>query len=531
MPTRFATLVLVLTAAVLLGIGALTYRPLLWGALLLLPLVALGVWDVFQTQHSLLRNYPLLAHIRWFFEFIRPEIRQYLIESDREEIPFSREQRSVVYARAKDEMDQRPFGTRNDVYDAGYAWLNHSAVPRPAGDSDYRVEIGGATCARPYRASILNISAMSFGSLSANAILALNKGAKLGNFAHDTGEGGVSPHHLRHGGDLIWEIGSGYFGCRAAAGGFDPGRFAEQAACAPVRMIEIKLSQGAKPGHGGVLPAAKITAEIAATRGIPMGRDCVSPAWHSAFSTPLEMMRFIARLRELSGGKPVGFKLCVGHRWEFMAIVKAMRETEILPDFIVVDGKEGGTGAAPLEFVNHVGTPLLEGVTFAHNALAGAGLRERIRLGASGKVITAFHIVRALALGADWCNAARGFMFALGCVQAQVCHTNKCPSGVATQNRWRQRAIHVDDKAARVRNFHRNTLEALAEVVGAAGVDHPAQLLPLHLHFRQKTGEVLTAEQAFPSLDHGALLDGAAPEDYLKPWRMAQAGSFRPAGG
>mgnify|MGYP000091375551 CR=1 FL=1 len=493
-------------------------------------LTLLGFWDLAQTRHSILRNYPVLGHMRWIFEGIRPEIRQYLIESDRDEVPFSREERSIVYQRAKNEEDARPFGTRRDVHEAGYAYLTHSAAPKPHGKPDYRISIGSAACAKPYQASIFNISAMSFGSLSGNAILALNKGASMGGFAHDTGEGSISMYHRRHGGDLIWELGSGYFGCRDEAGNFDPARFAEQAADDQVKMVEIKLSQGAKPGHGGMLPAEKISPEIAACRGIPMGKDCISPAAHSAFSTPIELMHFVQELREKSGGKPAGFKLCIGHRWEFMAIVKAMLETGIRPDFIVVDGKEGGTGAAPLEFVNRIGTPLADGLTFVHSTLVGAGLRDDIRIGASGKLVTAFDLVWAHALGANWCNSARGFMFAIGCIQAQSCHTNRCPVGVATQDPLRQRALVVEDKAQRVANFHRNTLRALSEVIAAAGFDRPEEIGPAHLMVRQKNGETLPANKAYRFLEPNALVDGTCPDaDFAAAWRMAQAETFSPA--
>ncbi len=394
-------------------------------------LTALGIYDLFQTHHAILRNYPVLGHMRFIFEGIRPEIRQYLIESDREEQPFSREQRSLVYQRAKGDEDKRPFGSHEAVYEAGYTWLTHSAVPRKIEDHDFRVTIGGPDCKQPYDASIYNISAMSFGSLSGNAILALSKGGKAGGFAHDTGEGGISRYHREGGADLIYELGSGYFGCCTPDGRFDPEKFRKLAADPQVKMIELKMSQGAKPGHGGVLPAAKITEEIAEARSIPMGVDCVSPAAHPEFSTPVEMMEFIGRLRELSDGKPVGFKLCIGHRREFMCMVKAMLKTGIVPDFIVVDGKEGGTGAAPLELANHMGMPLVEGLTFAHNTLRGAGLRDRVRLGASGKLVSSFNILKMMALGADWANSARGFMFSIGCIQAQACHTNHCPVGVA----------------------------------------------------------------------------------------------------
>jgi len=491
-------------------------------------LALLGVYDVVQRRHSILRNYPVLGHMRFLFEGVRPEIRQYLIESDQDEEPFSRDDRSIVYQRAKGVEDKRPFGTRQRVYDAGYAWLTHSIQPIHLPDSDFRVTIGGPDCAQPYAASLYNISAMSFGALSANAISALNRGARLGGFAHDTGEGGISRYHRSGGGDLIYEIGSGYFGCRTPEGAFCPDRFAAQAALEQVKMVEIKLSQGAKPGHGGMLPASKISAEIAEARGVPMGQDCISPPAHNAFSTPLELMDFIARLRELSKGKPVGFKLCIGHRREFMCIVKAMLETGVTPDFIVVDGKEGGTGAAPLEFANHVGMPLTEGLTFVHNTLRGAGLREHVKIGAAGKLLTAFDIARAFALGADWANSARGFMFSIGCIQAQACHTNRCPVGVATQDKLRQRALDVDDKSQRVARFHRNTMKALAEMAGAAGLDDPRAFLPRHFMQRGPDGEMVEGDEAFPYLPEGFLLTGEGNADYLRRWKRADPKSFAP---
>ncbi|MDX5371229.1 MAG: FMN-binding glutamate synthase family protein, partial [Pseudomonadaceae bacterium] len=493
---------------------------LLGGALSLV-----GVNDLLQTRQAVRRNYPILGNIRYLVESIRPEIRQYLLEGDREALPFSRAQRSLVYARAKNEGADKPFGTLSDVYQSGFEFIGHSMLPAAHCDpSGFRVSIGGPQCRQPYSASVFNISAMSFGSLSANAIRALNQGAKLGGFYHDTGEGSISPYHREHGGDLVWELGSGYFGCRTADGRFDPERFAEQAASAQVKMIEIKLSQGAKPGHGGILPRHKVTAEIALTRGVPMGRDCISPASHSAFSTPLGLLQFIAQLRELSGGKPVGFKLCLGHPWEFMGIVKAMLESGILPDFIVVDGKEGGTGAAPLEFTDHIGVPLREGLLFVHNTLVGCNLREHIRLGASGKIVSAFDIASVMALGADWANSARGFMFAIGCIQSQSCHTNKCPTGVATQDPLRQRALVVADKAARVHNFHRNTLKALAEMIAAAGLSHPAQIEAKHLVRRMSASEIKLYSQLHVFLKPGELLAGEiSGEFYRRMWAMARA--------
>lgn len=489
-------------------------------------LLGLGLRDVLQTRHSVLRNYPVIGHLRFLLEFIRPEMRQYFIEGDNEAAPFSRQQRSLVYQRSKGEQDKRPFGTQMDVGAAGYEWINHSLVPTDLPTHDFRVTIG-AERAQPYSASVFNISAMSFGALSANAVLALNAGARLGNFAHDTGEGSISEHHRVHGGDLIWEIGSGYFGCRDAQGGFDAERYAENARLPQVKMIELKLSQGAKPGHGGVLPGPKVSPEIAAARGVPVGVDCISPPRHSAFDTPAGMMVFIERLRELSGGKPVGFKLCIGHPWEWFGLAKAMLETGITPDFIVVDGGEGGTGAAPLEFTNHVGAPLQEGLLLVHNTLVGLGLRDRIRIGCAGKVISAFDIARLMALGADWCNSARGFMFALGCIQAQHCHTGLCPTGVSTQDAQRQRALVVPTKAERVFHYHQNTLKALKELVQAAGLQHPGAITASHIVRRCSDHQVKLLANLLPFVQPGELLRGEMPHNVFRLyWPMASAHSF-----
>jgi glutamate synthase domain-containing protein 2 len=487
-----------------------------------------GVYDVLQHRHSILRNYPVIGHFRYLFESVRPEIRQYLMESDEESVPFSRAQRSLVYQRAKNIPAEQAFGSLLDVYAAGHEFIGHSLrpVPKNAPES-FRITIGNTQCAQPYSASILNISAMSFGSLSANAIRALNAGAKRGAFYHDTGEGSISPYHLESGGDLVWELGSGYFGCRDARGAFDPARFAERAALPNVKMIEIKISQGAKPGHGGILPKEKLTPQIAEVRGVPLGQDCVSPSAHSAFDTPLQLMEFIRKLRELAHGKPVGFKLCIGQPVEFMAIVKAMLQTGIYPDFIVVDGAEGGTGAAPVEFSDHMGMPLREGLLFAHNTLTGAGIREHIRLGGSGKIVSAFDIARTLALGADWVNAARAFLFALGCVQSQSCHTNKCPTGVATQDAARQKALIVSDKTERVFRYHRNTLSSLSEMLAAAGLEHPADIRPEHLVVRVSELEVQTYAQRYDFLEAGELLDDASTHPHYRAmWGRADAGRF-----
>ena len=498
-------------------------------SILFLALVGLGLYDICQTRRSILRNYPIIGHLRFMLEFIRPEVRQYFIESDNEATPFSRAQRSLVYQRAKGEPDKRPFGTQLDVHAEGYEWINHSVAPTRLESHDFRVLVG-ADCAQPYSMSVFNISAMSFGALSANAILALNAGAQRGRFAHDTGEGSISVHHRVHGGDLIWEIGSGYFGCRQADGSFDAEKFAQNARLPQVKLIEIKLSQGAKPGHGGVLPGPKVTAEIAAARGVPVGVDCVSPAAHSAFSNPVELMQFVARLRELSGGKPIGFKLCIGHPWEWFAIVKAMQLTAITPDFIVVDGAEGGTGAAPLEFTDHVGSPLQEGLMLVHNTLRGVNLRHRVKIGCAGKVVSAFDMARLMALGADWCNSARGFMFALGCIQAQHCHTGACPTGVTTQDPLRQQSLVVTDKTQRVVNFHQQTLHALKELVQAAGLQHPSNITAHHIVRRGKDHRVRSlAQTVLSQIPDGALLEAnidALPQIYQQAWPLADAHRF-----
>ncbi|HMM76258.1 MAG TPA: FMN-binding glutamate synthase family protein [Gammaproteobacteria bacterium] len=501
----------------------------LWPAALAGGLSLLGFVDYTQPRHAIRRNYPLLAHFRFFFEYIRPEIRQYFIESDTEELPYSRAQRSIVYQRAKGVPDKRPFGTQVDVYQADYEWINHSMAPTEIPHHDFRIEVGGPHCTRPYSASVFNISAMSYGALSAHAILALNMGARRGGFYHDTGEGSASRYHREPGGDLVWEIGSGYFGCRDAQGRFDPGRFRDSAALEQVKMIEIKLSQGAKPGHGGVLPGPKVTKEIAAARGVALGQDCVSPARHSAFTTPLEMMHFVATLRELALGKPIGLKFAIGHPWEWFAVVKAMQETGITPDFVVVDGGEGGTGAAPLEFSDHVGAPLREALMLVHNTLVGVNLRDQVKIGASGKIVTAFDIARTVAMGADWCNAARGFMFALGCLQAQACHTGLCPTGVTTQDPRRMRALVVPDKAERVYQFHEQTLHALKELLAAAGLTHPSQLGPEHVIRRVSSTEVRSLAALHPWIQPGALLTTVPDHPVFKVfWSVSHADSFAP---
>ena len=525
---RFVTFTLSVVATVIL-IPLAPLHPA-WLGLLMLGggLTALGVYDLVQPQHSILRSYPIIGHLRFMLEDMRAEIRQYFFESDTEGVPFSRNKRAIVYQRAKGDLDKRPFGTKLDVYATAFEWINHSIAPKPPTDQPFRVTVGGPDCKIPYSASVLNISGMSFGALSANAIRALNTGAQLGGFFHDTGEGGFSQYHREPGGDVVWQVGSGYFGCRNPDGSFSPERFAETVKAPQIKMVEIKLSQGAKPGHGGVLPGAKVTPEIAAARGVPMGEDCISPARHSAFSTPLEFLSFVKQLRDLSGGKPIGAKLCIGHPWEFMSICKAMLQTGITPDFFVIDGSEGGTGAAPLEFVDHMGMPLRDALVFAHCTLIGANLRHRIRLGASGKVASAFDMARLMALGADWCNAARGFMFAVGCIQAQSCHTGRCPTGVATQDPVRQRSLVVPEKSQRVYNFHHSTLKTLSEVVAAVGLDHPSEFRPSHISKRISQNEVKTYEQLYPRLTPGELLSGTDDPHFAIPWSMAQAHTFDP---
>lgn len=486
-----------------------------------------GTVDLLQRRSTLRRNYPISSYIRFLVERFRPEVRQYLIEGDEDKVPFSREQRAIVYQRAKEVLDKRPFGTQLELYEPGYEWINHSLAPVAIDSSDFRIVIGGPQCAQPYSASVFNISAMSFGALSANAIMALNEGARRGGFYHDTGEGSISRWHRKNGGDLVWEIGSGYFGCRDAEGCFDLERFRRNARHEQVKMIEIKLSQGAKPGQGGILPGAKVSAEIAEARGVPMGVDCLSPSRHSAFDTPIGLLQFVETLRKESGGKPTGFKLAVGHPWEWFSIAKAMVETGIMPDFIVVDGGEGGTGAAPLEFTDHVGVPLREALMLVHNTLVGLNLRGHIRIGAAGKIITGFDLARTLALGADWGNAARGFMFALGCIQARKCHTDKCPTGITTQDARRQKALDVPDKSARVHHFHDGTLDALKELLAAAGLKHPDELGPEHIIRRTSAHEVRSLRALHAWVKPGELLAGGSEHAlFQRFWATATANSF-----
>lgn len=496
--------------------------------LLTLVSFSLGVYDMLQTRHSLRRNFPMIGRGRWLMENLRPFVRQYLIESETDGAPINRMYRSIVYQRAKGDLDSLPFGTKVDTYKDGYEWIAHSIAARNIAEIDHnpRVVIGGADCRQPYAAAILNISAMSFGALSSNAIRALNRGAAIGGFYHNTGEGGVSDYHREHGGDLVWQIGTGYFGCRSESGSFSPQRFSETAAFESIKMIEIKLSQGAKPGHGGILPASKNTKIIARIRQVPAGTEVVSPSAHSAFSSPVELLEFIARLRELSGGKPIGFKLCVGRKSEFIAICKAMLETGIAPDFITVDGGEGGTGAAPLEYSNSVGMPLLDGLAFVTDTLVGFGLREQIRVIASGKIITAFHLARALALGADVCNSARGMMLALGCVQSLECNSNRCPTGITTQNPQLVRGLDVTDKGQRVARFQAETIHALLDLISSAGLASPDALNRSHVYRRVDQLQVRAYDQIYPLPAHGSYLTATASDAVYGHLQEADSHTF-----
>ena len=525
---RLIFLAAAVTATGLVAFAA-RYSPWAWMAMAVVgPLVVLGLVDMIQPKRAIRRNFPVAGHIRYLLEAIRPEIMQYFIEQNHDGRPVNRELRSVVYQRAKGDLATLPFGTQQDVYEPGYEWIDHSMSAHHLGHDfeEPRLTIGGERCTQPYGASVLNISAMSYGSLSSRAVLSLNGGAKDGAFFHNTGEGGVSPYHLEPGGDLCWQIGTGYFGCRAADGGFDPKSFAEKAILPQVKLIEVKLSQGAKPGHGGILPAKKVTEEISAIRGVPMGQDVLSPPTHRAFSTPIGLLEFCDQLRQLSGGKPVGFKLCVGHWHEFLAICKAIEETGLAPDFISVDGGEGGTGAAPLEFSNRVGSPLTEGLIFVHNALVGFGIRDHIKIIASGKILTGFHLAQRIALGADLCASARGMMFALGCIQALKCNSNECPTGVATQKPGLVIGLDVDHKRARTARYHDETVMAFYELLGAAGLRHPSELMPHHIHRRIAPHEVRDYGELYEWLEPGQLLSDELPPRWRAAMARAQSSSF-----
>ncbi len=500
----------------------------LWTLLVVGPIVALGYRDAFQNKRAILRNFPVLGNFRYLFEMIRPEIQQYFIESETNGTPIAREIRSVVYQRAKKQTDTLPFGTQKNVYEEGYEWLNHSLAPKKVNPESLRVIIGGPDCKKPYAASVFNISAMSYGALSKNAVLALSGGAALGGFYHNTGEGGVSPYHLAGGGHLVWQIGTGYFGCRTDDGNFSAEDFKKMANHENIKMVEIKLSQGAKPSHGGILPAAKITPEIMEIRKVQAGKDVVSPPSHKAFSTPTGLLQFVKQLRELSSGKPIGFKLCIGQPHEFVAICKAMVESKIYPDFITVDGGEGGTGAAPMEFSDSVGAPLEEGLTFVHDILIGFDLRKHIRVIASGKVFTGFNLFSRMALGADLCNTARGMMLALGCIQARQCNTNHCPTGVATSNPNLIQGLVPSDKKVRVFNYQHNTLEAFSELLGGAGLQATNQISRHHVNRRIAGDVVKTYADLFPYMERGKFLKPEYSGLYQKYFDLASPHDFAP---
>ncbi|GAB2767316.1 FMN-binding glutamate synthase family protein [Nocardioides salsibiostraticola] len=501
-----------------------------WGWVLLVAIVAMvvavAIFDLKQTEHAILRNYPVIGHLRFLMESIRPELQQYFIERNFDGTPFDRNTRSSIYQRSKDVKEEHPFGTERDLYEIGYEYLVHSTAPKAKMVTPPRVRIGGPACTQPYDISLLNVSSMSYGSLSGNAIEAMNRGAAIGGFAHDTGEGAISPFH-RHEGDLIWEIGSGYFGCRTEDGGFDAQQFADKARDPQVKMVHLKLSQGAKPGIGGVLPGAKVSEEIARTRGVPKGQSVISPAYHQVFSTPRELVRFIGHMRELAEGKPTGFKLCVGSRVDILAIGKAMLEEGITPDFITVDGAEGGTGAAPVEYSDHVGMPLTEGLITMHNVLVGLGLRDQIKIGVSGKVATGVDVVKRIIQGADYTNSARAMMMAVGCIQAQACHTNKCPVGVATLDPRRTRALHVPDKTHRVAAYQRNTVDQAMQIVASMGCDSFEDLRPHMLRRRVIHGEILSYADLGDALEDKQLLT-APPAAWQDDWRRADPDSFAP---
>ncbi|WP_133854184.1 FMN-binding glutamate synthase family protein [Labedaea rhizosphaerae] len=523
---RFAV-VAVIALGALVGIAATVFWSW-WWLFLALPLVvlaAVGIWDLVQRKHSVLRNYPLIGHLRFLMEALRPELQQYFIERNFDGRPFDRDVRSIVYERAKGTDDAEAFGTERNVYDDGYEFFVHSMAPVPVPDEPPKIRVGGPGCTKPYDMALLNVSAMSFGSLSGNAVLALNQGARLGGFAHDTGEGGLSEYHLRGGGDVIWEIGTGYFGCRTHDGGFDQAEFADKAAHDSVKCVSLKLSQGAKPGIGGVLPGSKVNAEIARVRDVPQGRTVISPPYHRVFSTPRELVAFIARMREAAGGKPTGIKLCLSSRAQFLAVCKAMVAENVTPDFIVVDGAEGGTGAAPLEFADHIGTPLTEGLITVHNSLVGTGLREKIKLGASGKVATGADMVKRMLQGADYTNAARAMMFAVGCIQSQRCHTNTCPVGVTTQDPRRARALDVGDKTQRVHRFQQATVHSALQIMASMGVRHPDDLRPHQLRRRIAPHEVRSYAELYDWLEPGELL-AEPPPDWAEDWRRADPDRF-----
>ena len=526
---RKAFLVVSITVLSLTGILIYVNWKFSFLLLIFIPLILMGLYDMYQSIHTIRRNFPLLGRMRYLLESIGPEMRQYFIETDTEGKPFDRLQRRMVYARSKKQIDSQPFGTQLNVYDIGYEWINHSinAISFSQIDENPRVKIGSSQCEKPYEASIFNISAMSFGALSKNAILALNAGAKGGNFYHNTGEGGLSPYHLQNGGDVVWNIGTGYFSCRTDDGKFSYDEYAKRAVLENVKMIEIKFSQGAKPGHGGILPKEKVTDEIAAIRLVSKGQDIVSPPTHSAFTTPLELMEFVKLLRKGSGGKPVGMKICIGNKSEFISICKAMVATKTYLDFITVDGGEGGTGAAPPEYSDHVGMPLREALAFVYDTLNGFVIKDQIKIIASGKVISGFDIIKNLSIGADLCNSARGMMFALGCIQALECHANTCPTGVATQDAKLMKGLVPEDKSIRVTRYHNETVKSAVDLMASAGINHPDNVTRDAVSTRVERNKVETYAQIFPELEAGCLTNKTTvPNEFLYFWNKASKEKF-----
>lgn len=525
---RKAFLIISITTLSLTGILIYVNWKFSFLLLIFLPLILMGLYDMYQSKKTIRKNFPLLGRMRYLLEGIGPEMRQYFVETDLEGKPFNRLQRSIVYQRSKKESDSMPFGTQLDVYQDGYEWINHSirAIPFSKVNENPKVHIGSSQCTKPYDASMFNISAMSFGSLSKNAILALNNGAKQGEFYHNTGEGGLSPYHLQ-GGDVVWNIGTGYFSCRTDDGKFNYDEFVKRATLDNVKMIEIKFSQGAKPGHGGILPKEKVTDEIAAIRLVSKGQDILSPPTHSAFTTPLELMEFVKLLRKGSEGKPIGIKICIGNKSEFLSICKAMVETKTYLDFITVDGGEGGTGAAPQEYSDHVGMPLRDAIAFVYDSLNGFGIKDQIKIIASGKVITGFDIVRTLSLGADLCNSARGMMFALGCIQALECHNNTCPTGVATQNPDLAKGLVPEEKSVRVARFQHETVKSAMDLMASAGLSHPDEVTRDVITTRIDRNKVETFAEIFPELETGCLLfESTVPKEFLYFWRKANSEKF-----
>lgn len=508
-------------------IGWLTWFSIsfLYLLFLVIPFIILGLYDLTST-HNILRIYPVIGHFRYAFEFIRPEIQQYFVATNESGRPYNREIRSLVYQRAKNLEDTHPFGTERDIDAQGFQFIQHSIAVKKVPEEAGRIMVGGEQCKQPYNASRLNISAMSFGAISKNAVYALNLGAKKGNFAQNTGEGGLTPYHLKHGGDIVLQLGTAYFGYRTSDGKFDEKKFIKKSNLDNVKMIEIKISQGAKPSHGGLLPAAKISEEIAEIRGIERGKDCLSPPDHSEFSTPIELLQFVQRLRDMSNGKPVGFKLCIGVRTNFMGICKAMLETGIYPDFITVDGAEGGTGAAPLEYTNRFGAPLNEGLSFVHNCLVGTNLRDKMRIISSGKIATGFDMVAKFSIGADMCNAARSMMFAIGCIQAIRCNTNTCPTGVTTQDPDRMKAIIPEHKAIHVKNYHHATMSSFLDITGAMGINHPDLIAPNMVYSRVSEGESVTFADIFHFIEPGDFLSGNIHPAYKEDWENSNAQHF-----